>query len=101
AVLVQRVVVVAVRRGVDGAVPLAPARRDLERVSPSVAVQVLAEMDGVVTGPLQPDGERVRPVELLEAALRQRVPAHAVVVRVLPREKRGARRTAERERVEV
>ena len=100
-VLVQRVVVVPVRRRIDGAVPLAPAGRDLRSVPRPVPVQVLAEMDGVVPGVLQPHGERVRRVELVVAAVGERVSAYAVVVRVLSGEQRRTRRTAERERVEV
>src|SRR5258707_906479 len=94
--LVERVVVVAVRRGIDGPVPLAPARRDLGRVLPPVAVQELAEMNGVVTAALEPDGQRVGLVERFVAALRRCVAPDAVVVRVLPRQKRRARRATER-----
>ena len=100
AVLVQRVVVELIRARVDGAEPLVPARRNLRRPLPSVAVQVLADVHRVVPGQLQPGGQRVRVRgrELLVAALRQRVPHHGVVVAVLPGEEGGARGAAERER---
>ena len=87
---VERVVVVAVGRGIDGAVPLAPAGWDLRRVLAAVAVEELAEVHGVVAAALQPDGQRVGLVERLVAALRRRIPANAVVVRVLPGQKRRA-----------
>ncbi len=100
AVLVQRVVVEAVRARVDGAEPLVPARRNLRRPLPPVAVQVLADVHRVVPGELQPGGQRVRVRrrELLVATLRQRVPHHGVVVAVLPGEERRSRGAAERER---
>ena len=101
AVLVQRVVVVAVRRRVRRAVPLAPARRDLLGRSRAVPVQVLADVDRLVAGALEPDGKRVRRVELVVAAVRRRVAPDAVVVRVLAREEGRARRAAERVRDEA
>src|SRR5262249_58981123 len=88
-------------RRIDGAVPLAPTRWDLRRIPRAVPVEVLAEVDGVIARVLEPDGERVRGIELVVAALRQRVPADAVVVRVLARQQARARGTAEREGVEV
>src|SRR5207244_5175899 len=81
--LVEGVVVVPVGRRIDGAVPLAPARRDLRRVLTAVAVEELAQVYGVVAPALEPDGQRIRLVERLVAALRRRVSAHSVVVRVL------------------
>ena len=100
-VLVERVVVEAVRRRVDRAVPQAPARRDLGRVARAVAVQVLAEMDRLVAATLQPDRERVRAVELVVAPVRRCVAPDAVVVRVLPGEVGRPGRAAERIRDEA
>ncbi len=97
AVVVQRVAVVVVGARVDAAVPIAPARGDLERVGLAVLVQVLADVDRPVAGPLQPDRNRLCPVELGVAAQRCVVPDHAVVVRVLAAEEGRARRAAERE----
>ena len=76
AVLVQRVVVVAVGRRIGRAVPLAPAGRHLERASRAVAVQVLAEMDGGVARALEPGGQRVRVCrsELVVATARRGIP---------------------------
>src|SRR5439155_12501953 len=82
-------------------VPLAPAGGKLRRVLTAVAVEELAEVHGVVAAALEPDGKRVGLVERLVAALGWRVSAHAVVVRVLPGQKRRTRRAAERERIEV
>src|SRR5207247_10157349 len=95
AALVERVVVVAVRRRIDGTVPLAPARRDLRRVLAAVAVEELAEVHGVVAAALEPDGQRVRLIACVIPALRWRVAADAVVMRVLAGQKRRARRAAE------
>ena len=100
-VLVERVAVEAVGRRVDGAAPLVVAGRDLGRVRAPVAVQVLAEVGRVVAGLLEPDGERVRVVELRVAAARRRVPHDAVVVGVLAGEEGRAGRAAERVRDEA
>src|SRR5439155_18873638 len=88
--LVERVVVVAVGRRIDRPVPLAPARRDLRRIRLAVTVEELPEVNRVVAAALEPDGQRVRLVERLIAALWRGVPTHAVVVRVLPGEERRA-----------
>ena len=93
-VLVERVAGVAIRGGVDGAVPLGPPRWDLQGVAGPVSVQVLADVSRAVTGVLQPDGERARVVELRVAAGRRAVPEDAVVVGVLPGEKARAGRAA-------
>ena len=88
AVLVQPVVVEAVGGRVGRAVPLRPARRDLRRPCAAVAVQVLADVDGVVAGRPQPRRQRVRVRrrELLVAAGGRRVPHDRVVVAVLARD---------------
>ena len=103
AVLVQPVVVEAVGGRVGRAVPLGPARRDLRRPRAAVAVQVLADVDGVVAGRTQPRRKRVRVRrrELVVAAGRRRVPHDRVVVAVLARDVGRPRRAAERERREV
>jgi hypothetical protein len=80
AALVEGVVVVAVGRGIDGTVPLDPARGDLGRVLTAVAVEELAEVHGVVAAALEPDGQRVGLVERLVAALGRGVAPNAVVV---------------------
>ena len=100
-VLVERVAVEAVRGRVDGAAPLVVPRWDLRRIPAPVAVQVLAEVGGVVAGLLEPDGQRVRVVELRVAAARRGVAHDAVVVRVLAGEERRARGAAERVRDEA
>ena len=88
-----------VERGrVREAHPVGPARR--YAVLGLVAVQVAANVHGAVAGVLQPDRQRVRAVELDEAAERRGVVEHAVVVGVLAREVRGARGAAEREAVD-
>ena len=106
AVLVQREADVRERapaRRPDGRAPVAPARRDLGAAALvlPVAVQVLADEGRVVPGLLEPDRQRVRVVEPHVAAERRPVPADAVVVRVLPRQQRRARRAAERVRREA
>ncbi len=106
AVLVEVVAVLAVRVAPDGAVPLVPAGRDVERVRRvRIAVQVLAEEGGSVAGPVEERRDRGRldvlVVRLFEAAGRQRVPEDPGVVRVLAAEDRRPGRAAERERDHV
>ena len=78
--------------------PVGPARR--HAVLGLVAVQVAADVHGAVAGVRKPDRQRVRAVELDEAAERRVVVKHAVVVGVLARQVRGARGAAEREAVD-
>ena len=78
--------------------PVGPARR--YAVLGLVAVQVAADVHGAVAGVRKPDRQRVRAVELDEAAERRVVVKHAVVVGVLARQVRGARGAAEREAVD-
>jgi hypothetical protein len=97
AVLVEREAEVVVGAGVDAAVPVVPADRDLARVALAVLVEVLADQGGVVARTLQPDRQRLALVaEGVVAPVREVVPRHSVVVRVLPGEERGPRRAAER-----
>ena len=99
-VLVQRVVVEAVgRRRPSRAIR--SSRAAPVRVAGPVAVQVLADVRREVAGPLEPDRQRVRPVELGEFALRRSVAEHAVVVRVLAGQRGRARGAAEGEAYEA
>ncbi len=77
------------------AVPFRPTRGNADGAS-LVAVEELADVRRVVPGALQPHRQRLRRVEAVEAPERRRVAEHAVVVGVLAREQRGARRAAER-----
>ena len=96
-VLVDRVTVEVVGRGVDRAVPVVEARRHLGLGRDlAVAVEELAHVHGPVARGLQPQREPVRLVEARVAAGGQRIAEYAVVVRVLAGVERGARGTAER-----
>jgi hypothetical protein len=96
AVLVERVAPHPVGRVVDGAVPVAPARRDVGRRLGAVAVEVLAQVGRVVAGPLKPDGQRFEGVEASVAAGGRVQPQHLVVVGVLAAQIGGSRGTAKR-----
>ena len=96
AVLEHLVAVHLVGALVDGAVPVAPARRHVGLAPQPVAVEVLADVRGAVARGLQPHRQRVLRVERLDAAVRRRVVEDAVVVAVLPGQVGGARRAAQR-----
>ena len=99
AVLVHLPAVEAERRGVDRRDPAVPSGRDLGevRVLDPVAVQVAADVDGLVAGCLEPERKRVGAVEARVAAERPGVLHHAVVVGVLAGQVGRARRAAEGE----
>ena len=96
-VLVDRVAVVAIRRGIDRAVPVVPPGRHLRwRREPPVPVEELAHLHRAIAGGLKPERQPVRLVEARVSARRRTVSQHTVVVRVLPGVERGPRRAAER-----
>ena len=96
-VLVQDIAIHLKRRLPDQRMPLIPARWQLPpgaRVhGVAIAVQVLAEVRGLITGGLQPYRERVGAIER-RIAIRRIVREDAMVVRVLAGEERRSRRTA-------
>ena len=95
-VLVDRVVVEGVRRGVDRPVPVVEAGRHLGwRGQAAVAVEELAHVHGPVARGLQPERQPVRLVEARVATERGPVAQHAVVVGVLTRVEGRAGGTAQ------
>ena len=100
-VLVQHVAVLRVRVAVDRARPVVPSRRHVVgRGAVGIAVEVLAGERGRVPGPVQAGGDGVLlhagGVGALEAAVVTAVGPHPGVVGVLPAQRRGARRAAQR-----
>jgi hypothetical protein len=85
--------------GIAADVPLVPTGRHAVPLG-DVAIQVLADHRGVITGALQPGGDRrfLEPelAELLKPAPRLLVADDVRVVRVLPAQNRGPRGAAER-----
>src|SRR6476646_1070279 len=96
ALLVDVVVEVAVRRETQGTIPLGITRRDQRGVHVAVAVEVFPDMSSDVTRRLQPYRQRVGVVEPAVPTAGRSVALDPVVMGVLPGQKGGPRRAAER-----
>ena len=106
AVVVERVAVLAVRGAERRADERGPSRGPVRGRDPvRIAVEVLADERGAIAGSAEPRGDGVLldpfPERPLEPAVAAAVGPHTGVVRVLPAQRRHARRAAQRVADEV